>query len=86
MHPEEHGEDGNGNPFVKIGNMRVTYLAQSAWGSGPSLRFQAHKDDETNALHFGAEFRMGSFAGGFDLLSAVANLLAVAAHKQNGQS
>lgn len=64
--------DASGNPYANAGNIRVTYLAQSAWADGPGLRIQAYRDGETNALHRGAELAQ---ADGYALLAAIAFVL-----------
>lgn len=48
--------DTKGNPFLKVGNLRITYLAPGAWqGHASALRVQAYKVGEVNAVHQGPE-------------------------------
>ena len=51
----------NGNPFVDVGNIRITYIDKktrqpsSNWSDSDTIRFAAYKNDKDSSLHKGAE-------------------------------
>ncbi len=67
--------DGSGHPYVRTGNVRVTFLPESSWADGPGVRIQAYRDDTSSALHRGAELSL-TLANGYALIAAIALLLA----------
>ncbi len=76
--------DGPGNPYVEVSNVRITYVPrnqrQSAkdWAGSDVIRIQAYKDDPamSKSLFSGAEFPVESHKQVVELISAVAYLIA----------
>ena len=60
--------DTNGHSFVTVGNVRITYLPQSSWAEGSSLRIQAYQNDKNYSLFPGPEF---SVENADDLIDAI---------------
>ena len=72
-------EDGAGHRYVDVGNIRVTFVPVSSWAeTGHGLRIQAYRDGETRALHHGAELHLDTLNQGYDVIAAIAALLAEA--------
>ncbi|MGC8605227.1 MAG: hypothetical protein ACP5VS_16290 [Desulfomonilaceae bacterium] len=76
-------KDGSGNPYVEVGNVRITYVPRSQrqsakdWAGSDVIRIQAYKDDPAvcKALFPGAEFPVESHKQVVELISAVAYLI-----------
>jgi len=64
----EEKMDSRGNPYIDVGNIRITYVPNT-WDEIPGLRVQAYKQDDT--LHRGAEIPIPDKAMAFDLLEAI---------------
>ncbi len=59
--------DSAHNPYWKIGNLRITYVCaqnrpkEKNWtADADAIRVQAYRDGESESLHMGAEFPVGS--------------------------
>lgn len=49
-------QDGKGNNYIEVGNIRVTYVPKCSWAPQfPGLRIQAYRDSTSKSLHRGAE-------------------------------
>jgi len=69
--------DGSKQPFLRIGNIRVTFVAAVErpearnWADTDVLRVQAYRDSESDALHKGAEFPVDTPEAMFELISGL---------------
>jgi hypothetical protein len=77
-------KDTPGNPYVEVGNVRITLVPKSKrqsakdWAGHDVIRIQSYRDDTSvsRALHRGAEFPVESHKQVVELISAVAYLIA----------
>jgi hypothetical protein len=76
--------DGKGNPFITVGNLRITYVEGKKreegkdWAGMSVLRIQAYKDDPNNAcpLFMGPEYPVRDHKEACRLIAAISYLLA----------
>ena len=76
--------DGNGNPFITVGNLRITYVEgkkrekEKDWAGMSVLRIQAYKDDPeiSHALFIGPEYPVRTHKEACRLIAATSYLLA----------
>ncbi|MDD4616572.1 MAG: hypothetical protein PHW76_05580 [Alphaproteobacteria bacterium] len=69
-------QDGKGNEYVRVENIRITYLPACSWDpSSPGLRIQAYRDNQTDALHQGAEIPIKNQQTALDVIAAIASLI-----------
>lgn len=72
--------DKNGNPYEDVGNIRVTIVDKSTrnpekdWAGSDTLRFQAYKGGESNALHLGAEIPLENNETIIEIIEALCKL------------
>ncbi|MCD4654913.1 hypothetical protein K8T06_13385 [bacterium] len=76
--------DGRGNPFITVGNLRITYVdgkqrdEKENWSGESVLRIQAYKGnpEESYAMHRGPEFPVRSHKEACCFIAAISYLLA----------
>jgi len=66
-------EDRKGQPFIDVGNLRITFK-QEVWSGNPGLSIRAYKED--SGLHMGAEIPLESHKDACDLIAAIGYLVA----------
>jgi|ADurb_Gel_01_Slu_FD_contig_21_635172_length_667_multi_3_in_0_out_0_2 hypothetical protein len=73
-------QDGNGNIFEDVANIRITYKKQSNrtadkdWAETDVLSFRAYKNADTDALHMGAEVTLKNKETILELIEALCRL------------
>ena len=71
--------DAENQPFVNVGNIRVTLVEKEGW-AGPDvhryLRIQGYRAEDGSQLFHGAELPLRSIESGYRLISAISFLLA----------
>ncbi|MBL7837498.1 MAG: hypothetical protein JNM67_08280 [Bacteroidetes bacterium] len=73
-------QDKNKNIYEEVGNIRVTFIDKDTrspdkdWSGKDTLRFQAYKGADTNALHLGAEIPLDSNETIIELIEALCRL------------
>ncbi len=73
-------KDGKGNSFVKVENIRITYVPVTNrqdtkdWSGYNVLRFQAYRSATDDSLYQGAELPISSSEVFIDLISALCTL------------
>ena len=69
-------QDGKGNDYIDVGNIRITYLEKCSWDSAsPGLRVQAYRDGQSNSLHQGAEIPIKTPKIALEVIAAIALLI-----------
>ena len=76
--------DGNGNPFITVGNLRITYVEgkkkekEKDWAGMSVLRIQAYLEDpeKSHALMMGPEYPVRTHREACRLFAATSYLLA----------
>jgi hypothetical protein len=74
-------QDGTGNPYIDINNLRVTLTKRGAdgWaGESSYIRIQSYRSDsaQSQALHLGAELPFTSHKELCGLIAAISHLAA----------
>ena len=73
-------KDKNGNIYENIGNIRITVInkatrsSQKDWANCNTLRFQAYKGEDNNALHLGAEIPLENDETIIELIEALCKI------------
>ena len=81
--------DKNGNLFVEIGNIRMTYVdkknrqTSKNWSGSDTIRFSAYRNATTNSLHKGAEVPIKSKDEIIELIEALCVLYKVKTKTKN---
>lgn len=65
--------DGKGQPYIDVGNLRITFKA-IVWSGGPGLSIRAYKEDDS-CLHMGAEIPLDSYKRACELIAAIGYLV-----------
>lgn len=76
--------DGKGNPFITVGNLRITYVEGKKreegkdWSGKSVLRIQAYKEypEKSYALFMGPEFPVRNHREACSFIAAISYLLA----------
>lgn len=72
--------DSNGNIYENVANIRVTYKKQGNrssdkdWAGTDTLSFRAYKNNNSDALHMGAELTLQSKDTILELIEALCKL------------
>lgn len=78
-------KDGQGNAFVRVGNVRLTYVtaekraAKKNWAGQSVLRVTAYRNDKNDLQHRGAEFPIGTESEALAFVEAFCALVRVGA-------
>ncbi len=64
--------DGSGNPYVDVGNSRIT-LVPETWAGQPGVRIQAYK--EAGGLNPGPEIPLPAKRDAYDLIEGLVRIL-----------
>lgn len=73
--------DGKGNIYVEIENLRITYVEQrnrlnvKDWPNSDVLRIQAYQGNNSKSLHKGAELPIYNEKSIYGLFEAISHLL-----------
>lgn len=73
-------QDGNGNIFEDVANIRITYKKQSNrtadkdWAETDVLSFRAYRGGDNDALHMGAEVALKNKETILELIEALCRL------------
>lgn len=73
-------QDGSGNYYEDVANIRITYKKQSNrtadkdWAETDVLSFRAYKNADTDALHMGAEVTLKNRETILELIEALCRL------------
>ena len=76
--------DGRGNPFITVGNLRVTYVdgekreGEKDWAGQSVIRMQAYKGnpEESQSLNMGPEYPVRNHRKVYRFFAAISYLLA----------
>ncbi len=72
--------DENKNPFVKLGDMLITYIEKQKvdpnkdWARYDRIRIEAHKNDETTLFLLGTEIPVGDYHDIVEIIKALSQL------------
>ena len=73
-------KDSSNNIYENVGNIRITYKQQSNrnaekdWADTDVLSFRAYKNEDTDALHMGAELTLKNRETFLELIEALCRL------------
>jgi hypothetical protein len=72
--------DKNGNHYVNVGNIRITYIPERSrsdaknWAGKSVIRIQAYRNDHNSSLHSGAEYPVEGAGDIVKLLTSIGEL------------